>query len=203
MNIDIPLQAKVSDILNTVQTAEEGSHIYCSSDRHFSLLKICLIKLQKTDLNIYQLDQHGFTLKQVSARRKDAQEVTASAIADSSALIDSVAPTSVVATSEPLTDTESEPLETRVQSSEAESLPPVPVSVPREEGLTNKQVSAVRDLEQALRRCKELELLVVGFSDGLVAVPETLGYGTDAISSAEALEVESFDVYRGYEPDEY
>ena len=60
----------------------------------------------------------------------------------------------------------------------------------------------LRDLEQALRRCKEQELLVIGFSDGLVAVPEALGYGADAISSADALEIEAFDVYRGYEAGE-
>ncbi len=70
-----------------------------------------------------------------------------------------------------------------------------------EQGLSNQQISILRDLELALRRCKEQGLLLIGFSDGLVAVPESLGCGADAISSAEALEVEAFDVYRGYEAD--
>ncbi|MEH6473885.1 MAG: hypothetical protein V7752_21910 [Halopseudomonas sp.] len=203
MNIDIPEHAKVSDILKTVQGLEEGGHIYCSSERHFSLLKICLIKLQKTDLNIYLLDDHGFTVKQVSARKK----------APSAPFV----PENVESETEPVaevaTSTESEPEPAVADSCDEPTVAapvepqvavvnPVETVRPVELGMSNQQISAVRDLEQALRRCKELGLLLVGFSDGLVAVPEPLGWGVDAISSADALEVESFEAYKGYEADD-
>ncbi|RDE24692.1 hypothetical protein DV711_03625 [Motiliproteus coralliicola] len=206
MNLEIPLQAKVSDILKTVENAEEGSHIYCSSERHFSLLKICLVKLQKSDLSIYLLDQHGFTVKQVSAHRKSAATPEAVASQESVSVEGSAAP--VQNESEPAPENpdatapvQPEPVAVSPQASpEAEAAAPAEAVV--EQGLNHQQISAVRDLEQALRKCKELQLLLVGFSDGLVAVPEALGYGTAAISSAEALEVEAFDVYRGYEADD-
>jgi len=222
MNIDIPADAKVSDILKAVQGLGEGGHIYCGSERHFSLLKICLIKLQKTDVNIYLLDEHGFTLKQVSARKKisaDAQNteklITAPVIgaelsppepqeqaaetvpestAYSQASVLESAPIASPGSLAPVVDSNVLP--------KLASAPAPAIVKPIEQGLSHPQISAVRDLEQALRRCKELGLLLIGFSDGLVAVPEALGYGADAISSADALEVESFDAYRGYEADE-
>jgi hypothetical protein len=197
MNIDIPAQAKVSDILNAVKAAEEGSHIYCSSERHFSLLKICLIKLQKTDLNIYQLDPHGFTIKQVSTKRKAAAEPRAVEIEEA---VGSTAAEGVELNTDAPEQSEQVAPGACQNQSVAKEQEPQPV---QEQGMTSRQISAIRDLEQSLRRCKELELLVIGFSDGLVAVPEALGYGTAAISSAEALEVESFDVYHGYEADKY
>lgn len=208
MNIDISEQAKVSDILNTVKNADEGSHIYCSSERHFSLLKICLVKLQKVDLNIYLLDQHGFTIKQVSATKKSASIAVVEAttvdddalitgfLGDTGSSIDEGPGPVLVAASpiqsiSPATEQAEEDLQDR---STTDSVV--------EQGMTAKQISVLRDLEQALRRCKEQEILVIGFSDGLVAVPEAMGYGADAISSADALEVEAFDVYRGYEAEE-
>lgn len=199
MNIDISEHFKVSDILSAVKEAEEGSHIYCSSERHFSLLKICLIKLQKVDLSIYLLDQHGFTVKQVSARKKATAQPVAPASTPSSTL-----------TATPLAAVDSPEAAVAVQPAQEPSPALGPVPQPHsavvhqtasEQSMSSKQISVLRDLEQALRRCKEQELLVIGFSDGLVAVPEALGYGADAISSADALEVEAFDVYRGYEAD--
>ncbi|MFT5721831.1 MAG: hypothetical protein ACI9W6_002147 [Motiliproteus sp.] len=183
MNIDIPEDAKVSDILKTVQSLDEGGHIYCGSERHFSLLKICLIKLQKRDVNIYLLDDHGFTLKQVSVKNKTVAVGPEDAVA--------VATTAVVSVTDPVAETQVA-LTTRQPASHR----------PIEQGLSHPQISAVRDLEQCLRRCKELGLLVIGFSDGLVAVPESRGSGADALSSADALEVESFDAYSGYEADD-
>lgn len=207
MNIDIPENAKVADILKTVQGLGEGGHIYCGSERHFSLLKICLIKLQKSDVNVYLLDEHGFTLKQVSAKKKRTA-------------IDPVLPDPVIApviaavaelVTEPVAAPVTAPETVLVAAQEGASTPSdlspsqpdasAPVAQ-QELGLSHPQISAVRDLEQAFRRCRELGLLLIGFSDGLVAVPEALGYGADAISSADALEVESFDAYRGYEADE-
>ncbi|WP_421863042.1 hypothetical protein [Motiliproteus sp.] len=210
MNLEIPLQAKVSDILKTVEGAEEGSHIYCSSDRHFSLLKICLVKLQKSDLSIYLLDQHGFTVKQVSAHRKPTTAVAAEPEPQQSLSSEvEVEPESTVLQIDAEQASAGEaPQRVEPSIEQPQSQPPampeaaVAVEPAVEQGLNHQQISAVRDLEQALRKCKELQLLLVGFSDGLVAVPEALGYGTAAISSAEALEVEAFDVYRGYEPDD-
>ncbi len=204
MNIDISEHFKVSDILSAVKEAEEGSHIYCSSDRHFSLLKICLVKLQKIDLNIYLLDQHGFTIKQVSARKKgtSAQAAVNLTVVDSSQSVTEQAPTTEVigAVVPAVTSVVAEPPTAPLSNLNQKSVPATaPVSF--DQGMSNKQISVLRDLEQALRRCKEQELLVIGFSDGLVAVPEALGYGADAISSADALEIEAFDVYRGYEAD--
>lgn len=211
MNLEIPLQAKVSDILKTVESAEEGSHIYCSSERHFSLLKICLLKLQKSDLSIYLLDQHGFTVKQVSAHRKPTPAESAPSTAESEPAT-SQTPEFIpepVSTGADIEDgatqdvATSGPVVAPVEVEQAVADPAQNLTeAPAEQGLNHQQISAVRDLEQALRKCKELQLLLVGFSDGLVAVPEALGYGTAAISSAEALEVEAFDVYRGYEADD-
>ncbi|MFT6916387.1 MAG: hypothetical protein ACJAWL_002722 [Motiliproteus sp.] len=195
MNIDIPEDAKVSNILKTVQSLDEGGHIYCGSERHFSILKICLIKLQKRDVNIYLLDDHGFTLKQVSARKRvvsvgseDATEHVIAQVAPSTASKPSESSPAAI----PVDNSVPPPLATRQPA----------IQAPIEQGLSHAQISAVRDLEQCLRRCKQLGLLVIGFSDGLVAVPESLGSGADAISSADALEVESYDAYRGYEADD-
>ncbi|MEH6649836.1 MAG: hypothetical protein V7707_07420 [Motiliproteus sp.] len=185
MNIDISEQAQVSDILSAVKNAGEDSHIYCSSERHFSLLKICLVKLQKVDLNIYLLDQHGFTVKQVSATKKPAMPDPVVGAAKTNMIDDRDA--LVIGFS---------------RDTEGPFASPSESAAVNEQGMSSKQISVLRDLEQALRRCKEQALLVIGFSDGLVAVPEALGYGADAISSADALEVEAFDVYRGYEAEE-
>tara|TARA_R110002167_G_scaffold5271_4_gene24708 strand:- start:3418 stop:4209 length:792 start_codon:yes stop_codon:yes gene_type:complete len=234
MNIDIPEHAKVSDILKTVQDIDGGGHVYCGSERHFSLLKICLIKLQKSDVNVYLLDAHGFTLKQVSARKKPAAALS-NIVAASIGIEVAPKPVNII---EPQVTQQAEPQEEPQVESQAgqvlesfqepaivDAIPLVepedPLAIPSvspvepsvepplavvrpivEQGFTHPQISAIRDLEQALRRCKELGLLVIGFSDGLVAVPEALGYGADALSSADALEVESFDAYRGYEADE-
>ncbi len=208
MNIDIPADAKVSDILKTVQSLDEGGHIYCGSERHFSLLKICLIKLQKSDVNIYLLDEHGFTLKQVSARKKAVAIVSKTRQTIAPPAIEQVTlqppeqAAEIIAPSiEPLPPSLAVAVESGSLPRPVDSQSPASVK-PLEQGLTPPQISAVRDLEQTLRRCKEQGVLLVGFSDGLVAVPEALGYGADAISSADALEVESFDVYRGYEADD-
>lgn len=229
MNIDIPEHAKVSDILKTVQDIDGGGHVYCGSERHFSLLKICLIKLQKSDVNVYLLDAHGFTLKQVSARKKPA--ALSSIVAASIGIEVAPKPVNIIepqATQQAELQVESQAeqvLESFQEPAIVDAIPLVepedPLAIPSaspvepsvepplavvrpivEQGFTHPQISAIRDLEQALRRCKELGLLVIGFSDGLVAVPEALGYGADALSSADALEVESFDAYRGYEADE-
>ena len=200
MNLEIADSATVSDILNTVEQAEAGSHIYCGTERHFSLLKICLIKLQKSDLNIYLLDQHGFTVKQVSAHKKQAVEN----LSEEASLAEASGENAGVAAAEPVPQSHSADAAVVDQKSStaAVELRPQAEEKSQQEGLSSKQISAVRDLEQNLRRCKELGLLLVGFSDGLVVVPETMGCGTAAISSAEALEVEAFDVYRGYDAEE-
>ena len=194
MNIDIPAHYKVSDILQTVQAAEEGAHIYCTNERHFSLLKICLLKLQKSELNLYLLDQHGFTIKQASSKRKPGDDTPTTEVGNQPN-------PSTSASSQVRSEQPTMPRVGQEHVVQPTTISP-PVAQPVEQGMSNQQISAVRDLEQNLRRCKELGLLLVGFSDGLVAVPEALGFGTDAISSADALEVESFEAYRGYEADE-
>ncbi|MCW9053926.1 MAG: hypothetical protein OQJ91_16695 [Motiliproteus sp.] len=68
--------------------------------------------------------------------------------------------------------------------------------------MNSNQVSAIRALEDAFRQCQAMKLTVIGFSDGLVAVPNSLGGGMDALSSTAAIDVDTSDVYRGYEADE-
>ena len=70
------------------------------------------------------------------------------------------------------------------------------------EELSSNQVSAIRALEDAFRQCQAMKLTVIGFSDGLVAVPNNLGGGLEVLSSTAAMDVDTSDVYRGYEADE-
>lgn len=73
--------------------------------------------------------------------------------------------------------------------------------LPRQ-GLTNEQVRAVKQLELAFQECYANRLHVIGFSDGLVAVPVEAGVSLEALSSSEAMDVDTMDVYKGYEADE-
>jgi len=65
--------------------------------------------------------------------------------------------------------------------------------------LSAVQLNAVRDVEKAFRRCRELKLMLVGFSDGLVAVPESLGCGAEVLSSPDAVELDTHEAYHGYD----
>ncbi len=72
----------------------------------------------------------------------------------------------------------------------------------QEEGLTREQTKAVKQLEMAFQECYSNRLHVVGFSDGLVAVPVEAGVSLAAISSSDALDVDTMGVYKGYEAEE-
>ncbi len=146
MKISIPDNQKTTDVIRKVNESESGSTFSCSSERMFSLLKIALVKSQRSDLSIQLLDNSGKLLKQVVSRRKEAEE----------------------------------------QESDELSLP---------------QVKAVRALEEAFRQCQAMKLTVIGFSDGLVAVPEKLGVNLAVLSSTSAMDVDSSDVYKGFEAD--
>lgn len=72
----------------------------------------------------------------------------------------------------------------------------------REPGLTHDQVRAVKQLELAFQECYSHRLNVIGFSDGLVAVPVEAGVSMAALSSSDALDVDTMNVYKGYEADD-
>ncbi|HEY5718435.1 MAG TPA: hypothetical protein VIS52_08040 [Motiliproteus sp.] len=67
------------------------------------------------------------------------------------------------------------------------------------DALSQSQLAAAKELERAFRRCKEVKLRLVGFSDSLVAVPEHLGCGADVLSSPDALELDTHDAYHGFD----
>lgn len=71
-----------------------------------------------------------------------------------------------------------------------------------EEGLSRDQIKAIKQLEQAFQECFANRLNVIGFSDGLVAVPIEAGVSLAALSSSDAMDVDTMDVYKGYEADE-
>lgn len=73
---------------------------------------------------------------------------------------------------------------------------------PEAMGLSHEQVRAVKQLEKAFQECHANRLNVIGFSDGLVAVPIEAGISLDALSSSEALDVDTMDVYKGYEAED-
>lgn len=71
-----------------------------------------------------------------------------------------------------------------------------------QEGLSREQIKAVKQLEMAFQECYGARLNVIGFSDGLVAVPIEAGVSLAAITSSDALDVDTMDVYKGYEADD-
>ncbi len=158
MEIIISEKLNASEIIVLIKEAKPGSIIVCQSERMFSLTKIVVVKLKKTELSIHLIDDEGYVTRKVVAQRKQSSRA---------------APGSSVA-----------PEETKPK-----------------DRLSAPQMSAVRLLEDALRRCAQQKLLLVGFSDGLVAVPEHLGSGADILSSTIAHEVDAHDVYRGFDPE--
>ncbi|WP_210395095.1 hypothetical protein [Motiliproteus sediminis] len=68
-----------------------------------------------------------------------------------------------------------------------------------ESGMTQTQRLALQALEKAFQRCRAQGLLVVGFSDSLVAVPEALGCGAEVLSTPSAVELDTHDAYHGFE----
>ncbi|OMH32699.1 hypothetical protein [Motiliproteus sp. MSK22-1] len=72
---------------------------------------------------------------------------------------------------------------------------------PASEELSNSQIKAIKTLESAFRQCQAEKLSIVGFSDGLVALPEKLGLSLAVLSSTSALDVDASDVYKGFESD--
>jgi len=145
MIIDIPPDDKASQLLLAIKSAAPGGDIRCRVERQYAILKIALVKLQRDDLSLSMVDASGRVLRQVTARKRSADE----------------------------------------QQDRA--------------ALSPTQLSAVAELERAFRRCKELKLLFVGFSDSLVAVPEHLGCGAEVLSSPEALELDTHDAYYGFD----
>ena len=67
--------------------------------------------------------------------------------------------------------------------------------------LSNSQIKAIKTLENAFKQCQIEKLSIVGFSDGLVALPEKLGLSLAVLSSTSALDVDASDVYKGFESD--
>lgn len=63
------------------------------------------------------------------------------------------------------------------------------------EQLNGRQVAVVKALEKVLRHCKKEGVQLVGYSDELVALPAHIP--VEEISNAGAMNVESFDVYKG------
>ncbi len=147
MNISIPVDASTSEVVQAVRQADEGVSLVCQSERQYALVKIALVKLQRSDLSVELQNGHGYLLKQLVARRK----------------------------SEPVTSSR--------------------------EGLAEPQIKAVRALEAAFRQCYNAKLSIIGFSDGLVAVPVDLGVSLEVLSSTSAMDVDAQEVYRGFEPD--
>ncbi len=158
MEIIISEKTNASEIIALIKEAKPGSIIVCHSERMFSLTKIVVLKLKKSELSIHLIDEEGYVIRKVMARRK---------------LSDSPVP----------------------------AVPIAPEEAKPKDRLSATQMSAVRLLEDALRQCAQQKLLLVGFSDGLVAVPEHLGAGVDILSSTTAHEVEAHDVYRGFDPE--
>jgi len=64
-----------------------------------------------------------------------------------------------------------------------------------QEGLSDRQVKVVKALEKVLMHCKREGIQLVGYSDELVALPASVS-GED-ISTASALDVDSYGCYRG------
>lgn len=71
-----------------------------------------------------------------------------------------------------------------------------------QEGLSRDQIKAVKQLEMAFQECYSSRLNIIGFSDGLVAVPIEAGVSLASITSSDALDVDSMDVYKGYEAED-
>ncbi|WP_207061152.1 response regulator [Motiliproteus sp. SC1-56] len=73
MNITIPDYYKASQIITAVKEAEPGAVLSCTNERQFALLKIALVKLQRSELTLQLLDQQGYALRQVTTRKKQAE----------------------------------------------------------------------------------------------------------------------------------
>lgn len=72
-------------------------------------------------------------------------------------------------------------------------------SKPKEQGnrdqLSGRQVAVIKALEKVLRHCKKEGIQLVGYSDELVALPSHIPI--EEISSAGALDINCYDVYKG------
>ncbi|HSG03550.1 MAG TPA: response regulator [Marinobacterium sp.] len=64
-----------------------------------------------------------------------------------------------------------------------------------EPGLNTQQRKVLKALERVLKACEREKIALVGYSDSLVALPQTLLH--TELASAEARELETFGVYIG------
>ncbi|MFW1676477.1 hypothetical protein ACFVYJ_01665 [Pontibacter sp. JAM-7] len=65
----------------------------------------------------------------------------------------------------------------------------------RQDQLSDRQISVIKALEKVLMHCKKEGIQLVGYSDELVALPAHIN--SEEISSAGAMDIESFGVYQG------
>jgi len=65
----------------------------------------------------------------------------------------------------------------------------------RQDQLNDRQIAVIKALEKVLLHCKKEGIQLVGYSDELVALPAHIGH--EEISSAGALDINSFGVYQG------
>ncbi|MDF2180523.1 response regulator [Neptuniibacter sp. CAU 1671] len=65
----------------------------------------------------------------------------------------------------------------------------------RQDQLTDRQIAVIKALEKVLHHCKKEGIQLVGYSDELVALPAHIS--NEEISSAGALDINSFGVYQG------
>lgn len=68
-------------------------------------------------------------------------------------------------------------------------------SAQQQEHLNDRQIAVIKALEKVLMHCKKEGVQLIGYSDELVALPASIP--EENISSASALDINTYDSYRG------
>lgn len=301
-NLSVSNEATTAEVVKTVRDAEPASVLVAHTERQYSLLKLVMVKLQRSDISVELHDAYGVAVRQVVAKKKadavdadtsteidsdtasafdqaqiigsaaaveaevDSQDTSAETAAGDAALSDDVLPvadseesgeqatvdteatadieaaevggpgtggatdeaavdgtavdesgvdeSATLAEQSGIADTDAHAAEEADQEAAQTVATDVPAdAVAASEGedkdaveihpdIRAAQARAVRALEDAFKLCRASELSVVGFSDGLVAVPKAYDLTLELLSSTEAFDIDARDVYQGFEADD-